>query len=130
MTADVIAQIDTLAKKAGLLPGGPTLNSNPWSFPKFAGGTDRAPGGLAWIGENGPELMNVPRGAQIIPNDIARRAVAGAGGTSITYNIDAAGADSGTVMKIQQVLSAHARALTGQSKALTSAQRFNATGVG
>lgn len=34
----------------------------------FAGGTDSAPGGLSWVGEKGPELMNVPRGAQIIPN--------------------------------------------------------------
>ena len=31
-------------------------------------GTDNAPGGLSWVGEGGPELMNVPRGAQIIPN--------------------------------------------------------------
>ncbi len=34
----------------------------------FAGGTDFAPGGMALIGERGPEIMNVPRGAQIIPN--------------------------------------------------------------
>lgn len=34
----------------------------------FASGTDFAPGGLSVIGERGPELMYVPRGAQIIPN--------------------------------------------------------------
>jgi hypothetical protein len=34
----------------------------------FADGTDSAPGGLAWVGERGPELMNVPRGSQIVPN--------------------------------------------------------------
>lgn len=33
----------------------------------FAGGTDNHPGGWSWIGEEGPELMNVPRGAQIVP---------------------------------------------------------------
>jgi hypothetical protein len=38
-------------------------------FPGFAGGTSNAPGGLAWVGEHGRELMRVPRGAQIIPND-------------------------------------------------------------
>jgi hypothetical protein len=35
---------------------------------KHAMGTDNAPGGLSWVGERGPELMNVPHGAQIIPN--------------------------------------------------------------
>lgn len=34
----------------------------------FAGGTDRAPGGLSVVGERGPELVNLPRGAQVIPN--------------------------------------------------------------
>jgi hypothetical protein len=34
----------------------------------FADGTDSAPGGWSLVGERGPELMNVPRGAQIIPH--------------------------------------------------------------
>ncbi len=33
----------------------------------FASGTKYAPGGWALVGENGPELMNVPRGSQIYP---------------------------------------------------------------
>jgi len=37
-------------------------------LPGFARGTDSAPGGLAWVGEAGPELVNLPRGAQVIPN--------------------------------------------------------------
>ena len=45
------------------------------SFPMFAGGTDSAPGGLAWVGERGPELVNLPMGAQVIPNEIATRAL-------------------------------------------------------
>lgn len=32
---------------------------------KFATGTDYAPGGMALVGERGPEMMYVPRGAQI-----------------------------------------------------------------
>ncbi len=36
-------------------------------FP-FAGGTDSAPGGMALVGEKGPEIVNLPRGAQVIPN--------------------------------------------------------------
>lgn len=35
----------------------------------FAQGTDFAPGGLALVGEKGPELVNLPRGSQVIPND-------------------------------------------------------------
>lgn len=34
-----------------------------------AEGTDFWKGGLTWVGEKGPEVVNVPRGSQIIPND-------------------------------------------------------------
>lgn len=34
----------------------------------FAGGTNFAPGGPAIVGEKGPELVNLPRGSQVIPN--------------------------------------------------------------
>lgn len=37
-------------------------------FPKYAEGTDFHPGGLAIVGEKGPELVNLPRGSQVIPN--------------------------------------------------------------
>ena len=55
----------------GLSGGG----RDPWSglrIPGFAKGTNSAPGGLAMVGENGPELLNIPKGAQVIPNDILR----------------------------------------------------------
>jgi hypothetical protein len=39
--------------------------------PGFAGGTLSAPGGLAWVGERGRELMALPRGAGILPNAIS-----------------------------------------------------------
>lgn len=34
----------------------------------FASGTDYAPGGLSWVGERGPELVNLPRGSQVLSN--------------------------------------------------------------
>jgi len=34
----------------------------------FASGTSFAPGGWAMVGERGPEIVNLPRGAQVIPN--------------------------------------------------------------
>jgi len=71
-------------------------------IPGFAGGTDSAPGGLSWVGENGPELMNVPTGASITPNS------AGRGGSSIhmPISIDAKGAELGVDEKISRALSA------------------------
>ena len=36
--------------------------------PGHADGTDFAAGGLAWVGERGRELVNLPRGSQVIPN--------------------------------------------------------------
>lgn len=38
------------------------------SIPGFANGTNFAPGGLAMVGERGPELVNLRRGSQVIPN--------------------------------------------------------------
>ncbi len=37
------------------------------SIPGFASGTDFAPGGLAVVGEQGPELVSLPSGAQVRP---------------------------------------------------------------
>ncbi len=41
-------------------------------LPGYATGTLRAPGGLSWVGEKGPELVNLPRGAQVFPADVSR----------------------------------------------------------
>lgn len=41
-------------------------------IPEFAGGTDFAPGGFALVGEQGPELVNLPRGSQVTPADQTR----------------------------------------------------------
>lgn len=35
----------------------------------YAEGTNFAPGGMALVGEEGPEVVNLPRGSQVIPND-------------------------------------------------------------
>lgn len=39
-----------------------------FNLPGYANGTNFAPGGLAMVGERGPELVNLPRGSQVIPN--------------------------------------------------------------
>lgn len=48
----------------------------------FAEGTDSAPGGMAWVGEKGKELVNLPRGAQVIPNHKIRAYADGTGGST------------------------------------------------
>ncbi|WP_271601097.1 hypothetical protein [Bradyrhizobium sp. CCBAU 45384] len=62
---------------------GPTSVGGAPLVGQFASGTDSAPGGLSLVGENGPELMNVPRGAQIIPNDVLRGGGVGGGGVAV-----------------------------------------------
>ncbi len=58
---------------AGIVTGNAGLAG---SIPRFATGTNYAPGGLALVGERGPELVNLPRGSQVIPNN----QLGGAGG--------------------------------------------------
>ncbi|PKN97752.1 MAG: hypothetical protein CVU43_17015 [Chloroflexi bacterium HGW-Chloroflexi-5] len=41
-----------------------------------AQGTDYWRGGYTWVGEEGPEILNIPRGSQIIPNDEIGKSVA------------------------------------------------------
>lgn len=38
-----------------------------------ADGTDSSPGGWKWVGERGPELMNVSRGSTVLSNANIRR---------------------------------------------------------
>lgn len=42
------------------IPGSPKVK-----LPRFARGTNYAPGGLALVGEEGPELVNLPRGSKV-----------------------------------------------------------------
>lgn len=82
--------------------GGLKLGFN--GIPGFADGTNFAPGGLALVGERGPELVNLPRGSQVIPNDAL-----GGGGLSVSISVDARGAQQGVGAEI-------ARALTNFSR--------------
>lgn len=55
------------------------------AIPGFANGTSFAPGGLALVGERGPELVNLPRGSQVIPNDELSM---GGGGQQLVINFN------------------------------------------
>ena len=65
------------------LPGGgkliaPTPKFNPY---EYASGTNFHPGGMAIVGEEGPELLDLPRGSRVIPND--KLSGGGGGGGSL-----------------------------------------------
>jgi len=63
--------IGSVAKKIGIFSSGEvtTPKSNrpgrPKPIPKFATGTNSAPGGLALVGEKGPELIHLPAGSAV-----------------------------------------------------------------
>lgn len=67
---------------ADLLQGASTKGGVLGSLASFAGslighnamGDDSWRGGPTWVGEHGPELLNLPGGSKIVPNDILRSA--------------------------------------------------------
>jgi hypothetical protein len=67
----------TMASPTSSLFGG--LFSSLGGLFHFASGTSYAPGGLSLVGEQGPELVNLPRGAQVVPS---AQTAAALGGTS------------------------------------------------
>lgn len=57
-----------------------SLIKNATSKPGFAVGTRYAPGGMALVGERGPEMINLPRGSQVIPAAQTSQMMGGIGG--------------------------------------------------
>lgn len=53
------------------------------AIPAFASGTMSAPGGPALVGEEGPEIVNIPRGSQVLTADETRGVLGGN-----TFNIE------------------------------------------
>jgi len=57
-------------------------------LPLFQEGVRNFGGGLAVVGEKGPELVNLPAGSSVIPNDVAfSPSGIGAGGLNQRINI-------------------------------------------
>lgn len=70
-------------------------------LPGYATGTSYAPGGMAMVGERGPELVNLPRGAQVIPADKTARMMGG-GGASVNVSINV-GVHTGSDMEMRKL---------------------------
>lgn len=67
------AQLALAAAQAALFGSGPLAGLFGKGFlapkiPGYANGTNFHPGGMAIVGEKGPELLNLPRGSQVIPD--------------------------------------------------------------
>lgn len=84
------------------------------AIPGFATGTNFAPGGLAWVGEHGPELVNLPRGSQVI--DATRSASIARGAATPVASTSAAAMPTTVVQLvlpggqvIEQLLIEHSR---------------------
>lgn len=80
----------------GLLTFNGDLISDAWSgikgsvsgmFTGYADGTYNHPGGLALVGERGPELLRLPTGSQVYPTGISQSMMQSARGGGDTYNI-------------------------------------------
>lgn len=70
---------DGIPDKIGI-PGAPDIDLPNNPIPHLARGTTNWPGGWSWVGEEGPELVNVPRGAQVVPAAQSAAMVAGGNG--------------------------------------------------
>ena len=80
-----------------------------WKPGQNALGTDNWRGGWSWVGERGPELVNLPRGAQVIPNHKLGGMGGGGGGFTYAPNIDARGASLEAVQELKQTMERDAR---------------------
>lgn len=91
----------------GSLAGGILGGLRRVGIPGFATGTSYAPGGMTVVGERGPELVNLPRGSQVVTNSRTERMLASRQSSpSITINapIDARGADPSVVPRLEAAL--------------------------
>lgn len=101
----------------------PTTSVTPPSgfMPGFANGTSYAPGGMALVGERGPELVNLPRGSQVIPNH--KIGGLSGGGSNISVNVDARGSNDPAAVRaqVQQGILEAAPAIIAAAEARTMA---------
>jgi hypothetical protein len=73
--------LTAIAAGAGLILAARLLKNI--KIPAFADGVTNFSGGLALVGERGPELVRLPRGSDVIPNHM----IGGTGAQQITVNV-------------------------------------------
>lgn len=75
---------DVLDILGALVQTGTSIYSTIKGVPGYAVGTDFHPGGLAMVGERGPELVNLPRGSQVYPHGKGPAEMGGSVGITVT----------------------------------------------
>ncbi|MFK4522196.1 hypothetical protein ABIF90_000177 [Bradyrhizobium japonicum] len=118
----------------GVMSSGLGAGTGGLSFPMFASGTNSAPGGPAMINEGGRgEIVDLPRGARVIPHDVSMAMARAGGGNTVSFgdtNITIAGnADDYALNQIRAELAAHRKALAAGAKSSRDSARFARTGV-
>jgi tape measure domain-containing protein len=73
----------------------------------FAGGVNNFSGGTALVGEEGPEIVNLPKGSNVIPNPQTRRMLSNNSNVyspNITINVNGASSPTQTAKSIKNIL--------------------------
>lgn len=99
--------LGTIGSALGSIFGGGGGAGSGVSGKAFATGTEYAPGGAAWVGEHGPEMVRLPRGSKVFTAAESRRMAANDAGPTIgniTINGDFRGADQSAVASINAKL--------------------------
>lgn len=79
--SDALAGLKWGGAGKALLSGGGVAGafSALFGLPGHSAGTDYSPGGWNWVGERGPELLNLPRGSRVLEHNRALQAASGSG---------------------------------------------------
>lgn len=83
-----------------------------------ASGTDFWRGGLSWVGEDGPELVNLPRGSQVIPSNTSLAMMA-SGGSDLTA---LEGVNEAQLLELRQMVQLLAQRAAPSSRGLREMQ--------
>ncbi len=99
--------LGNLFKPAASASSGFNIGSNAVPFKGFATGTNYSPGGPAIVGENGPELLNLPQGSQVTSNHKLMSALAANSNQpqqnqGLTVNVEGASGDDHIRSLVQQ----------------------------
>jgi tape measure domain-containing protein len=85
------AAFQGLGKTSGFQMTGPMANLGSLSLPRLASGTHSFKGGLAILGENGPEIAGLPKGTHVTPAHKSKEMLKPTQTSSDTYNINVQG---------------------------------------
>jgi tape measure domain-containing protein len=113
MAKSMISQLIEMAirfaifEAIGMALGVPGLGKAAVGIGRNAAGTDNWRGGLSLVGEAGPELVYMPKGAQVLPNNLLRNAVstprgAASGGVSVFINTHVNASDAVLSQTVKQ----------------------------